>query len=144
MGNYQCTRRQETFQFLDLVRFILNILWYVQCSIHKHVSSFLLNNINACVVNIRFICWSWFKNKVQFSIESNAQWSINSLWPIGALCWHITGSTLAQIIIPCLRAPIYYQCQCWCIIIVSENPRHAISHDIPEKRSLKLVLKLLL
>ena len=43
-------------------------------------------------------------------------WTINSLWPSGAIWQHRSGSTLAQVMACCLMAPSYYLNQCWLII----------------------------
>ena len=41
---------------------------------------------------------------------------INSLWPTYAIWRHISGSTLAQVIAKCLKAPSHYLNQCWLLI----------------------------
>ena len=42
--------------------------------------------------------------------------SIDLLWPSDALWWHISGSTLAQVMACCLTTPSHYRNQCWPII----------------------------
>ena len=37
----------------------------------------------------------------------------NSLWPSDAIWWHISGSTLVQVMACCLKAPSHYLNQCW-------------------------------
>ena len=41
---------------------------------------------------------------------------INSLWSSDAICWHLSRSTMAQVMACCLTAPSHYLNQCWLII----------------------------
>ena len=43
-------------------------------------------------------------------------WQNISLWPSDAIWWHRSGSTLAQVMACCLKAPSHYLNQCWFII----------------------------
>ena len=38
---------------------------------------------------------------------------VNTLWPSDAIWWHRSGSTLAQVMAWCLKAPSHYLNQCW-------------------------------
>ena len=38
---------------------------------------------------------------------------VNSLWPSDTMCWHRSGSALAQVMACCLMAPSHYLNQCW-------------------------------
>ena len=38
---------------------------------------------------------------------------LNSLWPSDAICWLRSGSTLAQVMASCWKAPGHYLNQCW-------------------------------
>ena len=40
---------------------------------------------------------------------------INSLWPSDTICWHISGSTLSQIMNCCLMTSCHYLNQCWLV-----------------------------
>ena len=51
---------------------------------------------------------------------------LNSLWPSDAIWWHISGSTLAQVMACCLTALSHYLNQCWLII----SKRISITCDI--------------
>ena len=50
-----------------------------------------------------------------FPAEVTHAGRINSLWP-SDICWHRSGSTLAQIMACYLMAPSHYMSQCWLII----------------------------
>ena len=61
------------------------------------------------------------KDKLSSDASSQNLWLIlmkliNSLWPSDAIWWHISGSTLAQVMACCLAAPSHYLNQCWLII----------------------------
>ena len=40
-------------------------------------------------------------------------WAVNSLWPSDIMWWHISGSTLVQVMARCLTAPSHYLNQYW-------------------------------
>ena len=64
---------------------------------------------------------------------------INSLWPSDTMWRHISGSTLAQVMVCYLTAPSHYLNQCW--LIISDIHLRAISQDtsaINHKISLKI------
>ena len=66
------------------------------------------------------ICQKWGRNRgtifsKDFRIDGCGN-RINSLWPDDVIWWHISGSTLAQVMAFCLTAPSHYLNQCWHII----------------------------
>ena len=57
-------------------------------------------------------CWPRF---VSLYGVTRPQW-VNSLWPSDTMCWHKSGSTLAQVMACCLTAPSHYLNQYWLLI----------------------------
>ena len=53
---------------------------------------------------------------VQLVTKISSNENINSLWPSDTIWHHKSGSTLAQVMACCLRAPSHYLNQCWLII----------------------------
>ena len=87
------------------------------------------------------ISWKSFLNEDKDCLIPHCQYHgcwwywFNSLWPSDAICWHRTGSTLAQVMACCLTAPSHYLNHCWLII-------RAISPGILWRFVLDLSLKI--
>ena len=59
--------------------------------------------------------------------------NINLLCPSDIIWWHISGSTLAQVMASCLTSPSHYLNQCWLIINKVQRYSHEwnFTRDIP-------------
>ena len=53
----------------------------------------------------------------------------NSLWPIDAIWWHRSGSTLAQAMACCLMAPSHCLNQYWLMMVIWDPFEHNITRD---------------
>ena len=63
--------------------------------------------------------WHTYRSVILSHFHMNSKLhhlSMNSLWLSDAICWHISGSILAQIMSCCLTATSHFLNQCWCII----------------------------
>ena len=71
--------------------------------------------------------------------------NINSLWPSDAILSHRSGSTLAQAMACCLRAPSHYLRQYWRIISEVQWQSHAsdLKQEIPQPWYTKINLKII-
>ena len=91
------------------------------------------DQIDSIPALVRIMAWRWpgdrpLSESMMFSlltiisitgpqwVKSWPQW-VKSLRPGDAICWHITGLTLAQVMACCLAAPSHYLNQCWFVII---------------------------
>ena len=79
-----------------------------------------------------FVCWyqSWITSILASLFSDAKYWPFcsglivfNSLWPSDAIWRQRSGSTLAQVMACCLRAPSHYLNQYW--LIISEVQRHS-------------------
>ena len=69
-------------------------------------------------------------------------WLINTLQHGGTISWHVSGSTLAQVMSCFLMGPSHFLNQCW--LIISEVLRHshgAVLQEIPQSSISEISLK---
>ena len=74
------------------------------------------------------LCFTWW------------YWWLNSLWPSDTIWRHKSGSTLAQVMACCLKAPSHYLNQCW--FIISEVQWHPSESKIPQPSVTEISLKI--
>ena len=63
----------------------------------------------------------------------NTGWCFDSLWPSDTIWWHISGSTLAQVMACYLTAPSDYLNQCW------HDTREVLCHSAISQEMLKII-----
>ena len=88
-------------------------------------------------------CLTWLLTWIFFSTPGPGSQGLNLLWPSGGKWRHISGSTLAQVMVCCLTAPSHYLDHC-CLIIISDvlwqSPEGNITWKV--QRSLMWVWKI--
>ena len=67
-------------------------------------------------------------------------WDINSLWPSNAIWQQRSGSTLAQVMAWCLKAPSHYLNQCW--LIISDIHLRASSQEMLQRSITEIIWKI--
>ena len=110
------------FLIIALILYILQCIWVssVLCNqtTMPHWYSIYIHKIcNSMVISAGLLVMG-MQHYLHMESISQKYWEepygwINSLWPGDAICWHISGSTLVQVMACCLMAPSHYLNPCW-------------------------------